>query len=240
MDETGSTDASPRLEEWSPGFSRSECEHAQKLIAVFLGEVPQACEELQALAAAVRAQSQREDHAAYAPPSALALLQGVKAWVVRHHLSSPVLLMTVAATVEAWMKNPAETRVAPAKIVRITQPIPAPPTYRPESMTRESYLAAIREYMPTAEAAWRASTEAAGEHLVRVRVPRARDAADPFRHYRWLAQYQEGAPRDAIAKEFGVERNAVRDAIAFLANALELKLREQPRGRPRHVADRRT
>ena len=235
MDETGSTDASPRLEEWSAEFSRSASDHAQKLIAVFLGAVPQAREELQALAAAVRAEWQRENHTGYAPPSAIALLQGVRAWVDQHHLNSPVLAMTVGATIEAWLKNPEETRVAPAKILRIQQPVPEPPVYRPESMTRASYIAAIREYMPVAEAAWRASTEAAGEHLVEVRVPRARDAADPFRHYRWLAQYQEGSARDVIAKKFGVERNAVRDAIKVLADEVGLVLREQPRGRPRLV-----
>lgn len=237
MDETGSTDASHRLEEWSAGFSRSASEHAQKLIAVFLEEFPQAGEELRVLAATVRDLWQDEDHTAIAPPSASALLQGVKAWLDRHHLSSSVLFLTIGATVEAWMKNPEETRIAPAGVIRMQQPVPEPPIYRPESMTREQYIAAIREYMPVAEAAWHASAAAAGEELVRVRAPRARDPADPFRHYRWLARYQEGTPRARIAKDFDVEPNAVRDAIAQLAEALKLKLREQPMGRPRRAAD---
>ncbi len=101
-----------------------------------------------------------------------------------------------------------------------------PPVYRPESMTRQQYIAAVRAYMPLAEQAWRASAEAAGEHLVRVRAPRARDAEDPLRQYRWLARYQEGSSRAVIANDFEVDRNAVRDALRGLAGTLGLALRE--------------
>src|SRR5207249_115570 len=116
---------------------------------------------------------------------------------------------------------------------RIPQPVPTPPLYHPESMTREQYRAAIGQYMSFAEASWRASAELAGERFVRVPSSRARHSMDPLRRYRWLAQYQAGLPRAQIAARFDVTRNAVRDAIDGLAKELLLMLRAEPTGRPR-------
>ncbi len=232
--------AGGRLEEAALSLSRSSAAHAQNLIAAVLEELPEAMADLREVAAAVRRETgQHADDSPYGPgflAGTQLLVKGVSDWVGKYHLESEIIWWTVGATVEAWSVGPDESRVVRAKIIRVPQPVPEPPVYRPESMTRGEYRAMIDAYMPRAEEAWRVSAEAAGEVVVHVRQRRVTSREDPLMHYRWLARYQSGWPKARIAKAFGRQPSTVRDALSALARSLGLRLREQEVGRPRRRA----